>query len=105
MAKEKAPEAQYAPPASQVDLEERLASGNASHRVLSTADIAVQEPRPEDVEGYVNVDPIYQNHANHTEAPLQGEGGPEAQLEAEGFGVLPQHSWPVEEPEPEPKKK
>ena len=98
-------EAQYAPPASQVDLAERLESGNASHRVLSTADIAVQEPRPEDVEGYVNVDPIYQNYANETEKPLQGDGGPEGQLEEEGFGVLPQHSWPVEEPEPESKKK
>ena len=105
MAQKKAQEAQYAPPASQVDLEERLASGNASHRILSTADIAVQEPRPDDVEGYINVDPIYQNHANDTEAPLQGEEGPEAELEKEGFGVLPQHHWETEEPEPEKKKK
>lgn len=96
-------EAQYAPPASQVDLAERLANGNASSAVLSTAPSAVQEARPVDEEGYVNVDPIYQNHANDTEAPLQAEGddNPEAQLEREGFGVLPQHSWDAVESDEE----
>lgn len=85
--------AQYAPPATQVDLEERLANGNESSAVLSTADNykqAVEEDenaREYTVEGnntddYVNVDPIYQTYANETEAPARAEEGPEADLEA-----------------------
>lgn len=93
MAKEKQNQPQYAPPASQVDLEARLANGNQSGNILSTAD-----SYPEAVEGdenarefvvegnetddYINVDPIYQNYANETEAPYRATEGPEADLES-----------------------
>lgn len=83
--------ANYEKPRTQVDLEARLENGNASSKVLSTADNA---PQAEDdgngrdyrVEGnetdaYLNVDPMYQNYANDTEAPHLSEEGPEADLE------------------------
>ena len=31
------------------------------------------EDSPTNAEGYVGVDPVYQNHANETDAPLEGE--------------------------------
>lgn len=77
--------AQYAPSAQQVDLEERLANGNASTRVLSTADIRRDEEPPQDgrsyaVEGndldnYVNTSPEYMTYANETEKPHAAEEG------------------------------
>jgi hypothetical protein len=108
--------AQYAPPASQVDLEARLESGNASDRYLSTSDMAFERQaeqeeaagedtgRPmtvegNDTDGYVAVDPIYANYANETEAPLESddEENPENKLFAENFGQLPTHSWEISE--------
>lgn len=76
--------AEYSKPTSQVDLEARLESGNKSSRVLSTADNyeapADTEPgrdmrvEDNDVSNYVGVDPIYQNYAEDTHAPLVSEG-------------------------------
>lgn len=75
--------AQYAKPASQVDLEERLENGNKSSAVLSTADS--YEPakdsgdgrdfRVEDneIDEYVGTSPEYATYANETEAPLAGK--------------------------------
>jgi len=79
--------AQYAKPASQVDLEERLANGNKSDKVLSTADSyegaadsgEARDYRVEgnDTEAYIGVAPEYQTYANDTEAPLQGDDSAE----------------------------
>ena len=84
-------EANYELPASQVDLQARLENGNKSDRILSTADIYeapeddenARDYRVEgnDTENYLNVDPMYQNYANDTEAPHLSEEGPEADLE------------------------
>lgn len=76
--------AEYSKPASQVALEEAQKDGFASGKVLSTAK---EYKAPEDdgnardftggaddTEKYVGVDPIYQNHANDTEAPGKGSG-------------------------------
>lgn len=95
MATKKKEEAVYAPPASQVDLEARLANGNRSDRVLSTADSYVPDTSLEgrsfkvednDTDAYLNTDPIYQNYANETEKPEFAEDGPESQLEAVVYG-------------------
>jgi hypothetical protein len=112
------PEAQYAPPTSQVDLAARLESGNASDRILSTSDEAARRQKDleteegtptgqmvvegNDLSGYVATDPIYQNYANETEAPLvggdaEGEENPENKLFSENFGQLPRHSWEISE--------
>lgn len=79
MAEEKK-KAQYAKPASQVDLEARQEKGNASDRVLSTADVREDEEQVESKEGYVGVDPIYQTAANATEAPGASKDGAEAKV-------------------------
>jgi len=75
--------AQYAPPSSQVDLEERLKNDNKSNAVLSTAD--VYEPKEDDGSGrtfavkgnetdeYVGTSPEYATYANKTEKPLAGD--------------------------------
>ena len=93
---EKKEKANYILPNSQVDLEERLAKGNASDRVISTSDD--HKPADDDgngrefalednnLDGYVGVDPIYQTYANETDAPLRADGGPEAELEAFIYG-------------------
>lgn len=76
--------AEYAKPASQLDMEARLESGNKSTRVLSTAD-AYEAPEEtndgrdmrvekNDVTKYVGTDPIYQNYAEETHQPLVGDG-------------------------------
>lgn len=76
------PKAQYAKPASQVDLEERQEKGNASDRVLTTADSyeasadeGGRDFRVEgnETDGYVGVSPEYQTYANDTEAPLESD--------------------------------
>ncbi len=84
-------EAQYTPPASQVDLEQRLKVGNASSRVLSTSD--VKPPPVEDDEGrtfavegndtddYFGTSAEYRTYANETDAPHRSEEGPESELE------------------------
>lgn len=83
----------YELPTSQVDLEERLKSGNASTRVLSTSDEYARRQVGTEVTGrdfavegndksaYVGTDNVYQTYANETEQPLRAGGGPEARLE------------------------
>lgn len=84
----------YELPTSQVDLEARMESGNASTRVLSTSDEYARRQVGTEVTGrdfavegndksnYVGTDNVYQTYANETEQPLRGEGdGPEVELE------------------------
>jgi hypothetical protein len=79
--------AQYSKPASQVDLEERLESGNKSDKVLSTADsyegpadsgegrtFAVED---NELDGYVGTSAEYQTYANDTEAPVKADDSAE----------------------------
>lgn len=83
----------YEKPASQVDLEARIANGNASNQVVIDSneyrrrkesgeleDVAGRDFTVEgnDTSGYVGVDPIYQNYANETEAPMKADEGAEA---------------------------
>ena len=97
MAKDKAT-ANYEPPASQVDLADRLERDNESRRKVSTA----PGGRPQDEDDgqardygenagdpeYLGTDVMYQNHANDTEKPGRAEGGdnPEELLEDEAYG-------------------
>lgn len=92
MTKSETDEVEYTKPTSQLDLEARQENGNASFKVLSTSD---QAPKPgdededarsyvvedNDLDGYLNVDPIYMNYASDTEQPLLAEEGPEQVLE------------------------
>lgn len=64
---------EYTRPASQLDLEARLERDNESPLAVVRAENR-RDVFGED-EPYVNVDPIYQNHANDTEAPLEAEEG------------------------------
>lgn len=67
--------AQYSKPTSQVDLEARQKSDYVPSTVLN------QGSDPELSEnGYVGVDPIYQNAANVTEQPIEASGGAEAKV-------------------------
>lgn len=69
----------YSKPTSQVDLEARLKNGNAAATLTDPIN-----PGMPDVEAgnlYVGTDPIYQNHANDTEAPLQADKGVERKAE------------------------
>lgn len=77
-------EAQYAPPASQVDLERRQAieRGENPDEELPGRDLRVEG---NDVSGYYGVDPVYATYANETEAPLRTEEGPEAQVVDRAF--------------------
>lgn len=84
-------QANYELPASQVDLEQRQKDGNASSRVLSTADVAAPvvpddegrsfEVEGNDLSGYRGTSQEYMTYANETEKPLRAEGGPESVLE------------------------
>lgn len=67
--------AQYSKPASELDLEARQKKDYQPSSVVGQA----QDPQVSD-NGYVAVDPIYQNHANDTEAPVKAEGGAEAKV-------------------------
>lgn len=69
--------ANYEKPASQVDLEARQKKDYQPSSVL----IKGEDPVVSD-NGYIGVDPIYQNYANETEAPMKSEGGPEAKIQA-----------------------
>ena len=83
--------AQYAKPASQVDLEERLEKDNASNKVLSTAEVRRGEEVSNDgrtyavegnkLDGYVGVSAEYATYANETEAPLVGESEDSAEAQ------------------------
>lgn len=69
----------FEPPRSQV-----VAEANAKAEVKEQLHTFVQ-PADSDTtaDGYVAVDPIYQNHANDFDAPLQSEKGVEKDLEEE----------------------
>lgn len=87
--------AQYSQPASQIDLEERLANGNKSFRELSTSD-TYEGPKDDNPEGrdyrvegndttqYIGTSAEYATYANDTEAPL-GAADEEESAEAQVF--------------------
>jgi hypothetical protein len=77
-------EAQYAPPASQVDLERRQAieRGESPDEDTPGRDFRVEG---NEVSGYYGVDPAYATYANETEAPLRTTEGPEAQVEKRAY--------------------
>lgn len=77
----------YSKPSSQLDLEARLKNGNESNAVLSTSEYFKGEAAPEGKAGYIGVDPQYQNHANHTEAPGVSSKSKEDEIAAEFAGV------------------
>lgn len=66
----------YEKPASQLDLEARQKKDYVSPSVLTQG--VDREPSEN---GYVNVDPVYQNYANETERPYLAEKGAEAEVE------------------------
>lgn len=65
----------YTKPTSQLDLEARLANDNEAPAAVKT--LNPSEQGEDDEDGYVGTDPIYQNHANDTEAPGEAEEGAE----------------------------
>lgn len=68
-----AKETKRSPSRHELDLEERLKVENESQaRVDGTVNL---NPNPFGEEAYAGTDPIYQNHANMTEAPIAAEGG------------------------------
>lgn len=81
--------AQYAKPASQVDLEERLENDNKSFKVLSTSD-QYEAPEAEEgrtyavegnkLDGYVGVSGEYATYANDTEAPVKADESAESKV-------------------------
>lgn len=72
--------ANYEKPASQVDLENRQSKDYVSPAKL------VQGVDPQASEnGYVNVDPIYQNFANETEKPFVATEGVESEVEKDYY--------------------
>lgn len=73
-------EANYTKPATQLDLEARNEEGYVPSTQLKKG----QDGEPSK-NGYVGVDPIYQNHASHTEAPMKGDEGIEQELLNENF--------------------
>jgi hypothetical protein len=66
-------------PASQVDHERRLAEDYQPDARVDGE--LVVNPNPFGAEDYAGTDPIYQNHANDTEAPLAAEEGPDKDAE------------------------
>ena len=68
----------YTKPTSQTDLEARLESEKNGENPFALASSTVNPGTPDETDGlYVGTDPIYQNHANDTEAPLQAQKGGE----------------------------
>lgn len=65
----------YSKPASELDLEARQAEDYVPPTVVVKGTDA-----PLSSNGYIGVDPIYQNAANDTEKPIKAEGGAEAAL-------------------------
>jgi hypothetical protein len=72
-------------PTSQVDLERRLGEDPPTKlfETVNPVDSVLTADDDSDDEGdaYVGVDPIYQNHANETDKPLQAEKGPDKAAE------------------------
>ena len=66
----------YTKPTSQLDLEERQAKDYRNPSEL----IKGEDIGPSD-NGFIGVDPVYQNFANETDKPLVGEKGAEAEIE------------------------
>ena len=108
--------AQYAKPASQLDLEARLENGNKSDRVLSTSDN--YEPPTDsgdgrdfrvednDISEYVGVSPEYATYANETEAPLASDEEDSAEQQvfdafADGLNPTVPEGWSASETEEE----
>lgn len=98
MAKEKA---NYEPSAAARDLEERQERGNENpNTVLSTygpredeeAEAGLDEGARDftvegnEVENYLDTDPVYQNYGIDTLEPLRADGGPEEAVEAVAYG-------------------
>jgi len=88
-----AEKAQYAKPASQLDLEARLESGNESDRVVSTADTfkGAQDDgkartyvvEDNDTSGYIGTSGEYVTYANDTEKPVIADDSVEDQIAKE----------------------
>jgi hypothetical protein len=72
-----APKPKYTQPAS-ADFQKEVASKDYTPPGVVTGGT---EPGLSE-NGYVGVDPIYQNHANHTEAPYEAEDSAESKLHA-----------------------
>jgi hypothetical protein len=77
-------------PTSQLDLERRLGEDppntlfktvNPVESTLTADDNTSELTGGDDGDLYVGTDPIYQNHANDTEKPLQAEEGPDKSAE------------------------
>lgn len=66
----------YTKPTSQLDLEARQAKDFVNPSVL----VKGVDGEPSD-NGFIGVDPVYQNYANETDRPLLAEGGAESKLE------------------------
>lgn len=71
--KKAAPDEGYTPSEAQLDLEQRQGSGNTSSLVLPQAVDPSESPFSGN--GFVNVDPVYQNYANEADKPLAAQGG------------------------------
>lgn len=69
----------YSKPTSQQDLERRLEKDNEAETLLTGVNPAEQDHLVSD--GYVGVDPVYQNHANDTDKPRASEDGAEKKAE------------------------
>jgi len=67
--------------------EEQL-KDDTSPKVLSTFGEDPNEglQRPDDVDGYLGTDPIYQSAANLTERPFRSEKGAESKFEERAYG-------------------
>lgn len=86
--------AEYAKPASQLDLEARQERGNASDAVLMTSDV-YEAPEDDDgrefavegndTDGYIGAGPEYRTYANETEAPLSSDEDSAEQKVADYF--------------------
>lgn len=75
----------YTKPTSQLDLEARQEAEKKGENPFAVADAVRNPTGPEETKDlYVGTDPIYQNHANDTEAPKQSEKGAEKDAE-QGF--------------------
>lgn len=86
-------------PNSQIDLESRLEDGAVLGSDISSR--VYVNPNPYGDEDYAGTDPIYQNHANDTEAPLAAEGGADEQAETaarESYGEVKDGAEVVTDP-------
>lgn len=73
---------EYTKSAAQLDLERRMENDNESPLAVSNLAVSRAGVFGEDEDAYVNVDPVYQNHANDTEKPLKADSGVNKKAEA-----------------------